>query len=49
MKRVMMQEFDYDLQSIQAARDLARKGKVAATQLASYTCEQIDAILRAGC
>ena len=47
MKRVMMQEFDYDHQSIQAARDLARKGKVAATQLASYTCEQIDAILRA--
>lgn len=47
MKRVMMQEFDYDLQSIQAARDLARKGKVAANQLATYTCEQIDAILRA--
>lgn len=43
----MMQEFDYDLQSIQAARDLARKGQVAANQIASYSVEQIDRILRA--
>ena len=42
-----MQEFDYDLQSIQAARDLARKGQVAANQIANYSVEQIDRILRA--
>jgi acetaldehyde dehydrogenase (acetylating) len=42
----MMQEFDYDLQSIQAARDLARKGQVAANQIANYSVEQIDRILR---
>ena len=41
-----MQEFDYDLQSIQAARDLARKGQVAANQIANYSVEQIDRILR---
>lgn len=42
-----MQEYDYDLQSIQAARDLARKGQVAANQIANYSVEQIDRILRA--
>lgn len=41
-----MQEFDKDLQSIQAARELARKGKVAANQIAHFTEEQIDRILR---
>ena len=42
-----MQEYDYDLQSTQAARDLARKGQVAANQIANYSVEQIDRILRA--
>lgn len=41
-----MRDLDFDLQSIQAARDLARKGKVAANQLATYTPERIDRILR---
>ncbi len=41
-----MEEYDYDLKSIQAARDLARKGKVAANQLATFNAEQIDRILR---
>ena len=41
-----MQEIDFDLQSIQAARELARKGKVAADQIAHFTEEQIDRILR---
>ena len=41
-----MQEFDFDLQSIQAARELARRGKVAANQIAHYSEEQIDRILR---
>ena len=40
-----MQEYDYDLQSVQAARDLARKGQVAANQIANYSAEQIDRIL----
>ena len=41
-----MQDFDFDLQSIQAARELARRGKVAANQIAEFTEEQIDRILR---
>ena len=41
-----MQDYDFDLQSIQAVRDLARKGKIAANQLAHYDEEQIDRILR---
>ncbi len=41
-----MQEFDFDLQSIQAARELARRGKVAANQIAHFSEEQIDRILR---
>ena len=41
-----MQDHDFDLQSIQAVRDLARKGKIAANQLAHYDEEQIDRILR---
>lgn len=42
-----MSEMDKDLQSIQAARELARKGKLAANKLAHYTEEQIDTILKA--
>ncbi|PEQ85610.1 acetaldehyde dehydrogenase (acetylating) [Bacillus sp. AFS006103] len=41
-----MENFDYDLRSIQAVRDLARLGKAAAEQMADYTEEQIDQILR---
>ncbi len=41
-----MQDYDFDLQSIQAARELARKGKVAANQLAHFNEEQIDRILQ---
>ena len=41
-----MQDYDFDLKSIQAARDLARKGKVAANQIAHFTEDQIDRILR---
>lgn len=41
-----MENFDYDLRSIQAVRDLARLGKAAAEQMADYTEEQVDQILR---
>lgn len=41
-----MENFDYDLRSIQAVRDLARLGKTASQQIAEYTEEQIDKILR---
>lgn len=41
----MMHEYDRDLESIQAARDLARAGQVAAEKIATYTTEQIDRIL----
>lgn len=41
-----MENFDYDLRSIQAVRDLANLGKTAADQIAEYTEEQIDRILR---
>ncbi|WP_312470183.1 acetaldehyde dehydrogenase (acetylating) [Neobacillus sp.] len=41
-----MENFDYDLRSIQAVRDLANLGKSAADQIAEYTEEQIDRILR---
>lgn len=41
-----MAEFDKDLRSIQEARDLARLGKAAANQIADYTEEQIDKIVR---
>lgn len=40
-----MENFDNDLRSIQEVRNLARKGKVATTQIADYTEEQIDKIL----
>lgn len=38
--------FDKDLESIQRARDYARKGKIAADKIAEFTEEQIDNILR---
>ena len=41
-----MENFDYDLRSIQEARDLARCGEAASKIIAKYTDEQIDAILR---
>ena len=41
-----MEQFDLDLRSIQEARDLARKGAAAANQMAGYTSEQIDRILK---
>lgn len=41
-----MENFDYDLRSIQEARDLARMGEAAAKQMAGYTAEQIDRILK---
>jgi acetaldehyde dehydrogenase (acetylating) len=41
-----MGDFDLDLRSIQEVRDLARSGKAASLQIADYTEEQIDAILR---
>ena len=37
-----MENFDYDLQSVQEARNLARLGKIATDKLADYTEEQID-------
>ncbi len=36
---------DYDLLSVQEARDLARQGSIAAEKIASYTDELIDSIL----
>ena len=41
-----MEQFDLDLRSIQEARDLAHKGAAAAKQMAGYTSEQIDRILK---
>ena len=41
-----MENFDYDLRSVQEARDLARLGKIATEKIATYTEEQIDRILR---
>lgn len=40
-----MKEFDFDLQSIQHTRDLARKGKAAQQKLAKYSKEQIEKII----
>ena len=42
-----MEEMDYDLRSVQEVRNLARLGKLAANQIADYSEEQIDRILRA--
>ncbi|MCR4601400.1 MAG: acetaldehyde dehydrogenase (acetylating), partial [Clostridia bacterium] len=41
-----MENFDYDLRSVQETRNLARLGKIATDKLADYTDEQIDRILR---
>lgn len=41
-----MENIDYDLRSIQEARELARKGKIAANEIANYNEEQIDRILK---
>ena len=41
-----MEQMDYDLRSVQEVRDLARLGKQAANQIADYSEEQIDKILR---
>lgn len=38
--------YDRDLESIQRARELARKGKIAANIMADFTEEQIDKIIR---
>lgn len=38
--------FDKDLSSIQHARDLARKGKLAANKISDYSEEQIDKIIK---
>ena len=40
-----MREMDYDLLTIQEARELARRGEVAAKALREFTVEQIDKIL----
>ena len=41
-----MENFDFDLRSIQEARDLARKGEIAAKKMATYSQEQIEIILQ---
>lgn len=41
-----MENLDKDLRSVQEARNLARLGKAAADQIADYTEEQIDRILK---
>lgn len=38
--------YDRDLESIQKARELARKGKIAANKIAEFTEEQIDKIIK---
>lgn len=40
-----MEEFDYDLKSVQEVRNLAKAGKAASLQIADYSEEQIDKIL----
>ncbi|AFM40586.1 acetaldehyde dehydrogenase (acetylating) [Desulfosporosinus acidiphilus SJ4] len=41
-----MENFDYDLQSVQETRNLARQAKLAQAELAKFSCEQIDKIIR---
>ncbi|MDF2654850.1 MAG: acetaldehyde dehydrogenase [Bacillota bacterium] len=41
-----MENYDYDLRSVQEVRNLARLGKIAADQIADYSEEKIDAILK---
>jgi len=40
-----LENFDFDLRSVQEARDLARQGKAAANQIAGFSEEKIDEIL----
>ena len=40
-----MEDFDYDLKSVQEVRNLARLGKAASEQIADYSEEQINRIL----
>lgn len=42
----MMENLDFDLRSVQEARDLCKYGAAAAAQIAKYTEAQIDKILR---
>ena len=41
-----MENFDFDLRSIQEARDLARKGESRREKMATYSQEQIEIICR---
>ena len=41
-----MNKFDKDLCSVQEARDLARAGERAAQEFATFSQEQVDAILK---
>ncbi len=41
-----MENYDYDLRSVQEVRNLARMGKAAANQIAEYSEEKIDKILQ---
>ena len=41
-----MEHYDYDLESVQETRNLARQAKLAQTQLAKFNSEQIDKIIR---
>ncbi|MDO0822160.1 acetaldehyde dehydrogenase (acetylating) [Desulfosporosinus nitroreducens] len=41
-----MENFDYDLQSVQETRNLARQAKLAQAQLAKFNGEQIEKIIR---
>lgn len=41
-----MEHMDYDLRSVQEVRDLTRLGQIATEQIATYSAEQIDKILR---
>ena len=40
-----MQNIDYDLRSVQEARDLARLGQIATETIAGYNEEQIEKII----
>lgn len=41
-----MENMDYDLRSVQEVRNLARLGQIATDQIANYTEDQIDKIIR---
>jgi acetaldehyde dehydrogenase (acetylating) len=41
-----LENIDYDLQSLQETRNLARQAKLAQTELAKFNSEQIDKIIR---